>query len=376
MKEKKEISPSKSEIEITLIGPGYGESVVIHVGNNQWVVIDSCIDFAHDICAPLKYLISINVDPANVILIIATHWHDDHVKGLSTLVEACPNASFCCSSAFSTAEFLAYITSFESDCPIKFGSGASELNKTLEILKSRKNAPPPKHAVCNKRLLQKKPEDLGHPFVCEIWSISPSEAEIQKFLLSIKNDIPLINENRYRASSTNNSSVVIQVVIGELIILLGADLEETSNPNTGWSVIVESTEKPIGKAKVFKVPHHGSITAHSDKVWTDLVEDKALAILTPFNRGRKKLPAPEDIDRIKSFTTQGYITTPFRSNKLPKRDSLVEKEIIRTVGKLRPIIQKTGMIRLRKDLNISNFEWNIELFDGACHLSNLPSNDQ
>ena len=36
--------PGKNEFEITLFGPGYGESVVLHVGSGAWIVVDSCID--------------------------------------------------------------------------------------------------------------------------------------------------------------------------------------------------------------------------------------------------------------------------------------------------------------------------------------------
>lgn len=34
--------PAADQIEITVFGPGYGESVVVHVGNGRWLVFDSC----------------------------------------------------------------------------------------------------------------------------------------------------------------------------------------------------------------------------------------------------------------------------------------------------------------------------------------------
>ena len=36
--------PATNEVEISLFGPGYGECIVIHVGENEWVIVDSCID--------------------------------------------------------------------------------------------------------------------------------------------------------------------------------------------------------------------------------------------------------------------------------------------------------------------------------------------
>ena len=36
--------PSPDELEISLFGPGRGECVVVHLGNNDWLVVDSCLD--------------------------------------------------------------------------------------------------------------------------------------------------------------------------------------------------------------------------------------------------------------------------------------------------------------------------------------------
>ena len=70
------------QIEVTVIGPGFGESIVIHVGSNQWVVVDSCLDSRTGAPAALTYLNTLGVDPSvGVKLIVASHWHDDHIGG-------------------------------------------------------------------------------------------------------------------------------------------------------------------------------------------------------------------------------------------------------------------------------------------------------
>jgi hypothetical protein len=374
MNSTKTVSPASNEIEVTLLGPGYGESIIIHIGNNQWIVIDSCIDIDKDSCAPLDYLKIIGVDPSNVVLIVASHWHDDHVKGLSTLVEACHNAKFSCSIALANDEFRAYVTRYEEDCQIKWGSGVSELFKILEILRQRRSPPYPIHATSNKIILDKTPGELGHSSSCEVWTLSPSDGEISKFLYEIKNVTPIEGEPISRAYPTrNNISVVVQIIIGDEVLLLGSDLEETQDPYTGWSVIVSSNKKRTSKAKIFKIPHHGSITGHSEDVWTHLIQKESYAILTPYNRG-KKLPSPPDIERIQKYTPNSYCTVPHTATKTKKRSSIVEKSIAETVGKIRQIPTKVGMIRLRKKINSDNSivsEWDIKLFDGACHLSTM-----
>ena len=48
------LKPADDEIEITTIGPGFknGESVVIHYGDGNWMIIDSCK--ANDEVLPLE----------------------------------------------------------------------------------------------------------------------------------------------------------------------------------------------------------------------------------------------------------------------------------------------------------------------------------
>lgn len=371
MNYKKNEAPLNHEIEITLLGPGYGESIILHVGDNQWIVIDSCIDLVTKSCAPLKYFELIGVDPKNVVMIIATHWHDDHVKQLSKLFEVCSNAKFCCSSALTSEEFFAYIASFEVECNIKFSSGVSEFFNVLKILRNRGSSPPPIQAVCNRKLYSKPSVGAKSSVSCEIWALSPSDGEKDRFIKRLKNLIPIDGEVRYRASvEPNDVSIVIQVLIGNEKILLGADLEETSDNYTGWSVIVDSNERPLVKSSIFKIPHHGSSNAHSNRVWSELLENNPYALLTPFSKGRG-LPSKSDVERINSLTSKAYSTAKLSYGSPKRRDALVEKEIKRRVGKLRLIPNNTGMIRIRKKMNISNADWDVQLFEGACHLSDL-----
>jgi glyoxylase-like metal-dependent hydrolase (beta-lactamase superfamily II) len=87
--------PQDDELEISIFGLGYGESILIHLGRQEWMIVDSCIDHASKQPSSLKYLHSIGVDPSeSVKLIVATHWHDDHIRGLATIVDTCKVAQY------------------------------------------------------------------------------------------------------------------------------------------------------------------------------------------------------------------------------------------------------------------------------------------
>ena len=89
-----------------MLGPGYGEGVLVHAGGGEWLVVDSCLG-ADGEPAALNYLRGLDVDPSTTVkMVVATHWHDDHIRGMARLVAACPSARFCCASALKTDEFL------------------------------------------------------------------------------------------------------------------------------------------------------------------------------------------------------------------------------------------------------------------------------
>ena len=55
----------------------------------------------------LWYFDGRGVDPARAVrLIVASHWHDDHIRGLGELVSRCPEADFGCANALGSREFM------------------------------------------------------------------------------------------------------------------------------------------------------------------------------------------------------------------------------------------------------------------------------
>src|SRR5437870_3908933 len=97
--------PNPDQLELSLFGPGYGECVVVHLGARKWMVVDSCWDAAADRAVALRYLEGIGVDIAtDIVLVVITHWHDDHIQGAASIVRAAGSAEVVCSMALRNEE--------------------------------------------------------------------------------------------------------------------------------------------------------------------------------------------------------------------------------------------------------------------------------
>ena len=350
--------PGVDEVEISLFGPGYGECIVVHLGDHKWIVVDSCIGADVQPTA-LTYLQNLGLDPSDAVrLIVATHWHDDHIRGMSTMLKTCQNADFCCSIALLKEEFIARVRALEKSPATLNGSGTRELYRVSLLLSER--SVDLVYAVPN-RLLFKEGE-------CEVWSLSPSDAVIDAFLQQIKSIVPKDGEAKRRIPTLtpNHAAVVLWVRIGDDCILLGADLERN-----GWVSILDTLSGNHHLASVFKVAHHGSEDAHNDRIWEEMLSSEPIAVLTPWRLAGRELPNDDDVKRILSFTPEAYSTAKRQDNLgRPKtyQNSVVEKTIRESGIRIRSLDPSPGIIRLRKKAH-GKESWSVERFGSACPLS-------
>ena len=348
--------PGTGEFELTLLGPGYGESIVLHVGDGVWVLVDSCIDTAGTPRA-LRYLESIGVDPSRaVVLVVATHWHDDHIRGMAQLVEVCDKAVFCCAGVLCREEFLAAVDALEKRHLSVAGSGVREIHGVFSRLVQAVSKPT--LAFSERRVFVQGG--------CEIWSLSPDDALFLDFLRSIRRLFPGEGQGKTRipALSPNEVAVALWIGVSDVAVLLGSDLEKRA-----WTGVLRSRSRPAGRASVFKVPHHGSENAHEGGVWERILVPDPLAVLTPWRRGLGSLPNRRDVQRILSCTTKAYATARIGRSGSARtgRDRAVERSIRESGVTLRPVGASSGAVRLRRLLG-SGKPWTVEKFGSACHL--------
>jgi len=340
-------SPALDQVEVSLFGPGVGECSVIHLGGGRWMIIDSCQGRGRIRPACLEYFDKLGVDPGGISLIVASHWHDDHIKGISRLYESATAAEFCIAAAIRPHEFLA-LTGAQPNS--KFSSGADELAKVALIAAKRGVAV--RTVAAGTRLIH---EPAGP--VNEVWALSPSALETQLGREHLAALLPTYQRGsrRLSAQDPNDTSIVIyvQTVAGPL--LFGGDLEHQVNSRSrGWHAVMDLEAVPNDPSAVFKVPHHGSINAYCPEVWDNRVADDAFAIITPFDRGATPVPRQSDRARLRTLTTRGYLTSDKRDPPQP-RDRATAKTIREATRAFVPQTLEMGHVQLRS----SNIGWTV-----------------
>jgi hypothetical protein len=312
--------------------------------------------------------IGVSVDSA-VCCVVITHWHDDHIRGISKIIESATKAELVISGALRNNEFLTLVS---LNHPRGGPRGLKEMAEVLRIMDSRivngmvRKGVNFKFAHENTTLLR-----IDNPVFVQLTSLSPSSAAVALGLQEFAKLNPAINSPvNDIVQGANDVAVVLHVKAGNRTLLLGSDLECNIDSRCGWQVIADSTARPSDRAEVFKVPHHGSNSGYEERIWKEMLIENVQAILTPFRRLPDPLPTKNDITRILSLTNKAFLTADPHTKAPLSRNTTVDK-IVKSTVLARTVREDTttGHIRLRAKLT-GAAEWRVELFNGAISLYN------
>ena len=342
------MKPKVDEIEVTVFGPGYGECAVIHIGSGKWAIIDSCLD---DNLEPssLSYLRKLGVAiETDVISVSASHWHDDHVKGLAKTIDACQSARLSFGSALQSKEFIAFLCAHEFQPIQKLDRGGTELLNCLKVLKRSNRSIRP--LIEDALIFDFEEGYLDHSQRVEMRALSPSGQQFEDFLQRIAT-FPECSKGqpkgRISEPSRNDLSVAMLLTIGSQGVLFGADLEQTSNPKKGWSAVVANRRGRQPLSHVFKIPHHGSQDAYNAEVWDEMVARKPWSIVTPWRKGGRNLPKAADVARLKRYSTKCYITSASLPSPKKRHDRETMKLIQAAKLNIGTSIYSAGRVTMR-----------------------------
>lgn len=354
--------PDADEFEVSIFGPGYGEAIAVHLGTNQWLLVDSCMERGAARPASAEYLDAISVPAANVKAIVASHWHDDHVRGISKLAEQYSRAALFIPAVFRDADAAAFVSAYSGFECNGLSRGTAEFRKFLGSAKS---------VIAVKSRIELLDLPLpGSALKVRVLAFSPTDPAFAQFLNHILPYVPKLGRalpiGHAPEVSPNVSSIVLHIDLGLDALLLGADLE--CHKTAGWESIV-SDEWCTGKrkARIVKIAHHGSATGDHPGIWDALTESRPVAVLSPFNNGRHMLPLPTDRRRILERTDSAFITSA--GSKRPQLPAEQLKRLQDMCSAIVPVNTSFGAVRVRR--KIGSQDWSTELFGAATHLRSV-----
>lgn len=359
----KAAGPGPDEVEVSIFGPGKGESILVHLGNGDWMVVDSCIDQVDRQHPVLRYLSEISVDVSTQVkVIVLTHAHDDHIAGASELARAASSAALVTSSALTAPEFFAQV---EADANIERQVRPKVREEYRRFLSLA--GPPPKRritrAVEKLEIWHRKSNDASP--AARVVALSPSHHAVTRALSYLAQGTAKVEDRRRLSDADPNEfALALWVEVGQSRMLLGADL--TAGPaGCGWRAVMEWFE-PDSQATYFKVPHHGAPNAHHPPVWSELLKEKPVATLAPYRAGRTKRPAPGDIDRICALAGAAF-TTADPAAITPSKQVKRVRAALGDVGRnVRDVWGRSGQVRARRRAEDST--WRVETFKPAFQL--------
>src|SRR5258708_23994560 len=220
--------PRPDQIEVSVFGPNYGECIVVHIGNDNWIIIDACAHGDHKEPIALSYLRGLDVPRAAIKTIIITHWHDDHCAGVSKLLAAAPAARVWIASALTHQEFLKFALRVQKNKTTVAGNKLAEFSNVIREIGRRREAGLVTFGFASARTsMHHLPAHLsGHGLDCMLIALSPSHGDVFKFMDRLAQNMP---ERRQTKRSVppphpNDASIASMIFIGPGSILLRADL--------------------------------------------------------------------------------------------------------------------------------------------------------
>ncbi|MDP1734606.1 MAG: MBL fold metallo-hydrolase [Sulfuritalea sp.] len=342
-----------------LFGPGVGEAIAVHLGEGQWLLVDSCEEKRGMGPVTGHYLDALGVNPGQVLAILSTHWHNDHICGLSNLANKYPEASLFISGALRSEEAMNVLLAYNGRTAARQAKGTSEI---YGFLTSRKKPHRVKIAAAQVSLIDKVLNGCN----VKVYALSPLQEAYHKAIAHMAQFMAVDGEpinNAPPEPSPNATAVVLHIDVGADAILLGADLED--NKAWGWSAMVEDPwvlARP--QASAYKVAHHGSHTGEANCVWDTFLHMEPVVMLTPFNWGCHRLPTEDDRARIKAKAGAAFISSD--ASRSPDIPSGQLKRMRSICSDIKKVDGALGAVRMRKTPQAK--KWAVELFGAARHL--------
>jgi hypothetical protein len=228
------------------------------------------------------------------------------------MVTECWSAEPVISSALHTRELLAFTHATQYLVPDAVSRPIAELQRLVETIDS---ARPVRYITLSQarlRLLEHRYSTL----MTVVDALSPSPASVSLAMSELsRSKLEAGRELEAPRADQNSASVVLRIKSGNVSILLGSDLEIQSDPARGWRGVMDAWGDDGRRSDVIKIAHHGSSNGNADIIWSDLLTETPIGILTHFHNGSVHLPTSRQAEIIAQrcvglFSTSGHSWVP------------------------------------------------------------------
>ncbi len=298
---------------VHVLGPGYGESIVIELPGGEVGVIDS---FGTHYTGPpsLDFVRANYPGLAKLKFVAVTHPHADHCMGLSRFFDEYDVEEFWFFHSFvRSASMDLFKAMFENGTrdAVEQALDLPVGSVSLEILRLHKAVNERKKGIKRRCLMTDKVAQLCGGAVMARF-LTPNDASQWRYNESLNTavgslliDGPKLNPDWDQSGLPHNqASGAILLEYGQTRILLMADAEEDL-----WSdLIAEKGDNPLPKIHYIKGAHHGSANGYHAKIYACACDKNTVLVITPFNRHRYPLPSADGMALIRPHVKEVYCT--------------------------------------------------------------------
>jgi beta-lactamase superfamily II metal-dependent hydrolase len=270
---------SDDELTVLLLGPGFGESVLVRWPPDDWLVIDSFrrADRGAEVHPMRDVLADFGAQPSAVAL---THPHHDHTAGFASLIAARRRGA---KVGWLAAPQRAWWSTPNVDRATRQGTTEHAIAAIMRIWEEEPECRWELHAGVS-------PLRLG---AATIDVLSPPPATVDRVLATSRPDL-------------NRISGAMLLTWDNCRVLLGADLT-----HPGWDEVEQAYGAlHFADAAGIKVSHHGSEGAQHPIALGEPPARERPSLLSPYNRGKKvpNFADDQDVDLLLRLSSRLYLT--------------------------------------------------------------------
>jgi beta-lactamase superfamily II metal-dependent hydrolase len=270
-------------VHVVVLGKGVGESILVRLHDDDWVIIDSFRSPHDGRPVALEYLDQRGVVPGrDVSAVVLTHLHSDHSEGIDDLYLECSRATFSMPAAVPDVHWDGLLQRLLAD-------EAPRSDKLQEIANAFRLA------FDTGRFRPMGVDSYVNTAAPELSALSPLAAAQ---LAAHAATAPGAAAAARAVLKENYTSIVLWLRAGAATALLGADMDR--HGTLGWQALLDEhdqTPRLAVRAQLVKVPHHGSSHAHEEAIYARWTQG-SVAVLTPNRNSR--LPRDTTVEGLQN----------------------------------------------------------------------------